>query len=330
MSDVLAPAQHPPAGREPFFAARRWRSAPSTPPTTSERRRAWLRRLPLLPALIYMIIVTQAPFVVTVWYSLHSWNTLVPGSNKFVGLREYRMVFSDPLFRTAAINTVELTASAVIIAMLLGTSLAILINRSFVGRGIVRTMLITPFLVMPVATALLFRTTIYDPTFGLLDFFLSPFGANHVNWIGTHAMLSVVLVLVWEWTPFMMLIVLAGLQSESLEAIEAARVDGANAFQTFLWITLPYLRRYIELGVLLGSIYIVQAFGEIFILTSGGGGNGSATTNLPYYIYELAFNQFNVSEAAAAGVIVVIGTEIVAAFALRVLAGLFKATEAMG
>ncbi len=326
MSDVLAPVQELPAGPGSPVTRRRWQRA-STP---AERRRAWLRRLPLLPALIYMIVVTQAPFAVTLWYSLRSWNTLQPGSNKFVGFSEYSLVFSDPTFRAAAVNTVELTASAVILSMVLGTAFAILINRRFIGRGIVRTMLITPFLVMPVATALLFKTTIFDPIFGLLDWVLSPFGVHQVNWIGTYAAPSVVLVLIWEWTPFMMLIVLAGLQNENLEAIEAARVDGANAFQTFVWITFPQLRRYIELGLLLGSIYIVQAFGEIFILTQGGGGTGTATTNLPYYIYELAFNQFNVSEAAAAGVIVVIATEIIATVALRVVASLFRATEAMG
>ena len=115
-----------------------------------------------------------------------------------------------------------------------------------------------------------------------------------------------------------------------LEALEAARVDGANALQPFAAITLPHLRRYIELGILLGSIYLLQAFGEIFVLTQGGGGNGTATTTLPYYIYELAFNQFNVSQAAAAGVIVVIATEIIASFALRLLSGLFAVAEGMG
>jgi sorbitol/mannitol transport system permease protein len=137
-------------------------------------------------------------------------------------------------------------------------------------------------------------------------------------------------VLVWEWAPFMMLIVLAGLQSESLESLEAARVDGANAVQTFLWITLPHLRQYLELGLLLGSIYIVQAFGEIFVLTNGGGGSGAATTNLPFYIYDKVFTSFDFSQAAAAGVIVVIGTQIVATITLKLLSGLFKATERMG
>jgi sorbitol/mannitol transport system permease protein len=324
MSDVLASVHQLPADRG-SPATRRQRFRASVP---SPRRQAWIRRLPLLPALIYMIVVTQAPFVVTLWYSLRSWNTMTPGSDKFVGFASYSAVFADPNFRAAAINTVEMTASAVIIAMILGTSCAILINREFIGRGIVRTMFITPFLVMPVATALLFGTTIYDPVFGLMDYVLSLFGVHPVAWLSTLAMPSVVLVLVWEWSPFMMLIVLAGLQSESLEAIEAARVDGANAFQLFTSITFPHLRSYIELGLLLGSIYIVQAFGEIFILTAGG--PGTATTNLPYYIYEQVFAAFNLSQGAAAGVIVVIATEIVAMVTLRVLSGLFKVSEVMG
>lgn len=314
------------AGREgSTFATRQ----PASGRDVHNRRKAWMRRLPLLPALIYMIIVTQAPFVVTIWYSFRGWNTELPGSNKFVGFASYRAVLSDPGFRSAAVVTVEITASAAIISMLLGTTMAILVNRKFIGRGVVRTMLITPFLVMPVATALLFSTTIYDPYFGLLNWIMSPFGIHRVDWVGLYSLPSVVAVLVWEWAPFMMLIVLAGLQGESLESLEAARVDGANAIQTFLWITLPHLRQYIELGLLLGSIYIVQAFGEIFILTDGGGGNGAATTNLPFYIYDKVFNSFDFSQAAAAGVIVVIGTEIIATLTLRLLSGLFKVTEGM-
>ena len=163
-------------------SAGRWRRSHASAP--SRRRRAWMRRLPLLPALIYMIIVTQAPFLVVLFYSLRSWNTLTPGSNKFVGFAEYGKVFADPNFRSAALTTVELTASAAIISMLLGTALAVMINRKFVGRRVVRTLLITPFLVMPIATALLFKTTIFDPIFGLLDYILSPFGVHHVNWLG--------------------------------------------------------------------------------------------------------------------------------------------------
>jgi sorbitol/mannitol transport system permease protein len=289
---------------------------------SGSRAQVWKRRLPLLPALVYMIVVTQVPFLVTFWYSLRRWNLLIPGSNKFAGLAEYRAAFADPAFRSAAYRTVELTASAVILSVVLGTALAVLVNREFFGRGVVRTLLITPFLIMPVATDLLFKTTIFDPTFGFLDYILKPLGVGQVNWLGTHAVGSIVLVLVWEWCPFMMLIVLAGLQGEDLEALEAARVDGANSYKSFIFITLPHIRRYIELGVLLGSIYIVQTFGEIFVITSGGPGN--ATTNLPYFLYEQVFDNFTVGIGAAAGIIVVILTQIVAIFALRLLSGLLK------
>src|ERR1700683_2129339 len=142
MSDMLDSAQQFPAGRGyPSPAARRRR--PRTSPPTA-RRTAWGRRLPLLPALIYMIVVTQAPFVVTLWYSFRGWNTEVAGSNKFVGFASYGDVLSDPAFRSAAVVTVEMTASAAIISMLLGTALAILINRMVTGRRAVWTVLTTP------------------------------------------------------------------------------------------------------------------------------------------------------------------------------------------
>lgn len=300
-------------------------------PSPSERAKAralaWKRRLPLLPALIYVILVTQLPFAVTLWYSFRRWNLLIPGSNKFAGLAEYRAAFDDPAFRQAAVRTVEMTASAVILAMLVGTGLALLVNRKFFGRGVVRTLMITPFLIMPVATDLLFKTTIYDPVFGFLDYVLKPFGVGQVNWLGVHAVGSIVVVLVWEWAPFMMLIVLAGLQGEDLEALEAARVDGASTIKTFVYITFPNIKRYIELGVLLGSIYIVQTFGEVFTMTAGG--PGTATTNLPYYLYEQVFDNFTVGIGAAAGIIVLILTEIVATFALRLLSGLLRASTSV-
>jgi sorbitol/mannitol transport system permease protein len=130
---------------------------------------------------------------------------------------------------------------------------------------------------------------------------------------------------VWQWTPFMMLILLAGLQSQSEEVLEAARVDGANAWQIFRKMTLPHLRQYLELGGLLGSIYLVNTFDSVFSITQGG--PGTATTNLPYEIYLTTFRKFEYGEAAAAGVIVVILTIIVATFALRVISSLFRMEE---
>jgi len=234
-----------------------------------------------------------------------------------VGLSNYVDVFSDSQFRGAALNTVLITGACVVVAMLLGIGLALLLDREFVGRGVVRTLLITPFLVMPVAGALLWKTTMFDPVFGIVNFVLSPFGVGQTDWVSEYPVLSVVTALVWQWTPFMMLLVLAGLQSQSRDVLEAASVDGATRWQTFGSITLPHLRRYIELGVLLGTIYVVNTFDQIYMMTQGG--PGTASSNLPFYIYQRAFLGFDIGQAAAMGVVVVVGTIVIATLTLRLI-----------
>jgi len=286
------------------------------------RREAWQRRLPLLPALIYTVVVTQIPFVVTLWYSLQSyfWNTPAPAH--WTGLSNYKTVFTNPAFRSALVRSVVMTATAVIVAMILGVFFAILLDRKFFGRGVVRTLMITPFLVMPAAAALVWAGPMLDPSFGLVNYLLQPFGVHHVAWLSTHALGSVILVMIWQWTPFMMLIVLAGLQSQPPDVLEAAKVDGAGAFATFGELTLPHIRPYIELGILLGSIYLVNVFDAVRLMTNGG--PGTETTNLPFYLYQQVNNAFDIGGAAAAGVITVILTIIVATFALRMFARVFQ------
>ena len=209
------------------------------PPRGMGRRERWLRRLPLLPALIYVIVVTQIPFVVTLWYSFQSYFWDTPGGAHFTGLSNYKTVFTNPNFRGAVVRSVVMTATAVIVAMILGVALAVLLDRKFFGRGVVRTLIITPFLVMPAAAALVWATPMLDPNFGLLNYLLAPFGVHHVAWLSTHALGSVIVVMIWQWTPFMTLIVLAGLQSQPAETLEAAKVDGAGALATFRELTLP-------------------------------------------------------------------------------------------
>jgi sorbitol/mannitol transport system permease protein len=306
--------------------ARRPKRASAEPSAHAARQR-WVRRLPLLPALIYMIIITQIPFVVTLWYSLQNWNLLSSAKAKFAGLSNYASVFTDSNYRSSLLVSVEMTVTAVVISMLLAVALALLLNQKVLGRGVARTLLITPFLVMPVASALLWKTTMLDPTYGLINWLLSPFGIHHEAWLSVHPLGSIIVVLIWRWTPFMTLIVLAGLQGQPLDVLEAARVDGAGTLAIFRRMTFPHLRPYIELGVLLGSIYVVNTFDEVYSMTSGGPGN--ITTNMPYYLYEQAFQAYNVGGAAALGVITVILTMIIATFALRLIASVFRFEEAI-
>jgi len=296
---------------------------PATGPGSS--RDGWIRRAPLLPALIFAIIVTQLPFLFTIWYSLQSWNLVRPGSQEFVGLDNYVTVFTDSQFRGVALNSVLLTVGAVVFAMILGLLFALLLDRQFFGRGFIRTLLITPFLITPVAAALLWKTVLFDPTYGLINFVLSPFGVGQTDWVSTFPRTSVVIALVWQWTPFMMLLTLAGLQSQPKDILEAARVDGAGGFAIFREITLPHLRRFIELGIVLGAIYLVNTFDTIYMMTQGGPGTASA--NLPFYIYQRAFLGFDIGQSAAMGVVVVVATIIVSTFALRLIFRSFSGGE---
>jgi sorbitol/mannitol transport system permease protein len=290
---------------------------------------SWIRRVPLVPALVFMFVVTQLPFLLTLWYSFQKYNLNYPTAPRdFPTLYNYHRIFGDPVFRTAALNTVLLTAVPVLLSVAFGVGIALLLNRYVFGRGFLRTLIISPFLVMPTAAALVWKFTILDTTFGILNFVLRPFGLGNENWIGQHSQLTIIGFLTWQWTPFMVLLALAGLQSQGEDLLEAARVDGAGSWRIFRSLTLPQLRPYIELGVLLGSIYIVQAFDGIYIITAGG--PSTDTTNLPYYIYEAAFQAYDIGRASAMAVVVVIATILIATVALRVVSSLFSSEGMQG
>jgi sorbitol/mannitol transport system permease protein len=289
---------------------------------------AWRRRLPLLPALLYAIAITQLPFLVSIYYSFTNLKdktqSLIPEPTKFVGIDNYKQIFSDPFFRQAMWTSVQMTVLAVVLSLIFGTLFALLLDRKFLGQGLVRTLLITPFLLMPVVAALIWKQQMFSSLFGLLDKALTFFGLNSVQWISAHPLGTIVAVLVWQWTPFMMLIMLAGLQSQPSDILEAANVDGATGFGVFRQLTLPHLRRYLELGALLGCIYIVQAFDPIDVMTGGGPGS----TNVPYYVYQESIGGgFRYGSASAYAIVVVIFAIVIATFALRVLSSLFKDEE---
>ncbi|MFD5704008.1 carbohydrate ABC transporter permease [Streptomyces lasiicapitis] len=296
---------------------------PSSARRPSGRLRAWATRAPLLPALIFMIAVTQLPFMATLVISFFDWNALYPDARSFTGLANYQEVLTDADLRNSVWTTILLTATVVLASLVIGLGLALLLDRKFRGRGVVRTLLIAPFLLVPVAAALLWKHVLYNPEYGLFNgvlHWVGGDGATQPDWISNTPLIAIELSLIWQWTPFMMLILLAGLQSRDTELIEAARMDGASNWQVFRHLTLPHLRRYLELGALLGSIYIVQNFDAVFTITSGGLG----TANLPYTVYQSFYQAHENGLASAAGVLVVIGSIIIATFALRVVSSLFR------
>ncbi|MFI9724439.1 carbohydrate ABC transporter permease [Streptomyces sp. NPDC052396] len=295
--------------------------------TVRRPRGAWARRAPLLPALVFLVAVTQLPFVGTLVISFMRWNALDPAHRGFGGLGNYKAAVTDPDLRSALVTTVALTVVVVLVSLLLGLGLALLLDRRFPGRGMVRTLLIAPFLVVPVASALLWKHALYNAAYGLINGSLTwlwhLFGSEDApqpDWMSALPLTAVEVSLIWQWTPFMMLILLAGLQSRSPEVMEAARIDGAGPWQVFRHLTFPHLRRYLELAALLGSVYVVQNFDAVFTLTSGGLG----TANLPYTVYETFYQAHDYGQASAEGVLVVACTMVVATLALRTVSSLFK------
>jgi sorbitol/mannitol transport system permease protein len=285
---------------------------------TMAQRSSTERRLFLSPALILVGLVTQVAFLVTIYISMLSWNLVRPDLGiHFVGLSNYASLWSSDTFRTALVNTAVLTVGVLVAGMVIGLLLALLLNRSFPLRPLVRTLLITPFFVMPVATAEIWKNMLLNPVYGLIAWVIQQAGVTPPDVLGSQPLLGVGIMLTWEWFPFFMLILLGGLQSLPEDLIEAAHIDGAGAFAVFRHITIPHLQRYIAVSTLFGLIYLLGVFGEIFVGTQGG--PGDASTNLPFLIYRTAFSNWDVGTASALAVIAVLLTILVATGFNRIL-----------
>lgn len=285
----------------------------------ANRARSRQARLLVAPALFFSIALTQIPFLVTIYFSTLRWNQLRPAEIEFIGLDNYAVVFTGPDFLPSLWATVLITGTSVLMSLVLGMLFAVLLDRRFLGRGLARTLMITPFLVMPAAAALIWKWSMLDVNVGMVNVALDALGLPAIAWNTDLPIATIIILLTWQYTPFMMLILLAGLQSQNREVLEAASVDGAGPWRTFRYMTLPHLRQYMEIGVLLGSIMMLQAFDPIAIMTKGTGG----TKTLAYLLYERAFIGLDVGEAAAFGVVTVVVTIVVATIALRSLFSVF-------
>jgi sorbitol/mannitol transport system permease protein len=285
---------------------------------------SWRRRLPLLPALLFTIALTQVPFVMSIWYSLTDWTVVPPGPRDFVGLANYRKLFSDHFFGQAAWTTIELTVVPVLGSIVLGAAFALLLDRKFFGQGLVRTLLITPFLLMPVVVGLIWKNQMFNGLYGVINWVIEKLGGTPVEFVSRYPTWAIALTLIWQWTPFMMLILLAGLQSQPGDVLEAAKVDGATPFGIFRQLTLSHLRPYMELGILLGTIYLIQVYDQVAVMTGGGPGS----TNIPYFVFQRSIGGgWQFGRASSYSIVVVIASIAIATVALRVLSGLLKGEE---
>lgn len=269
------------------------------------------------PSVILLFLWMIVPLGMTIWFSLLRYNLLMPGTESFAGLENYKYFFTDPAFWPAVINTLVLVVGVLVITVVGGILLATLLDQPMFGQGIVRIMVIAPFLVMPTVSALIWKNMFMNPVNGIFAWIAQLLNLPPIDFFAQMPLGSVILIVSWEWLPFATLILLTALQSLDSEQQEAAEIDGASAFARFRYLTLPHLARAITVVVLIETIFLLGIFAEILVTTNGG--PGTASTNLTFLVYAQSLLQFDVGLGSAGGIVAVILANIVAFFLLRTI-----------
>jgi multiple sugar transport system permease protein len=252
-------------------------------------------RLAVLPTSVLMLLVFGLPLLFSAWLSLEAWSpdqTLFGG--QYAGTDNYQDLLTDPQFTSSLVLTLEYTAAVVAAELGAGLGIALLLNIDLPWIGLFRTMLIVPMMITPVVAAFCWKLLL-DPDHGVINYFIQ----QHIVWLGRPdtALLSVSVVNVWQNAPYVAILLLAGLRSLPHEPIEAARIDGASRLQIFWHITVPLLRPYLLVALLLRLIFEFRSFDNVYVMTSGGPAN--ATMTLSMYTYLASFVRFDLSLAAA-------------------------------
>lgn len=251
------------------------------------------------PSIIVMLILMAFPVAYTIYLSFTKWSPTSLGSPEIIGLENYiKLITDDDRFLMAVWRTVWFTVAAVGIQTVLGVGLALIFNREFVGRGLVRTIFLMSMVATPVAIALVWMM-IMDINTGILNYFLDLITGVRVGWLNDRKIVlwSMIIIDTWQWTPFIMLITLAGLSALPTDPYESAVIDGASSVQLFWYLTLPMLRPTLMVALMFRSIDALKTFDIIYVITQGGPAYASETLNL--YGFSQGFLYFNMGYASA-------------------------------
>tara|TARA_Y100000992_G_scaffold298211_1_gene263009 strand:- start:384 stop:1244 length:861 start_codon:yes stop_codon:yes gene_type:complete len=274
-------------------------------------------KLTSYPTITLLFIWMAVPLGMTIYFSFLRYSLMYPDVREFTGLLNYEYFLTDFAFLEALWNTFVLVFSVLIFSIIFGTGFAVLLNQNFFGRGLARVLAIAPFFIMPTVSALIWKNLFMNPVSGLFAWLLSLFGLGPIDWFTHVPMISIIIIVSWQWTPFATLILLTSLQSVDKDQLEAVKLDGANNFQAFRYVILPHLSRPIAIIILIETIFLLTIFVEIFVTTTGG--PGLATTNLAFLVFTEALLKFDIGIASAGGVVVVILANIAAFFLVKMI-----------
>jgi multiple sugar transport system permease protein len=275
----------------------------------------------LAPALTILVLLAIAPMVYLVYMAFHRQNLFQDRPAQWVGLDNFRYLFDQEVFRSAIWKTIQISAVTLAIEMVLGFMFAALLYRArhLRGTAFIRTALTTPILVAPIVAALMWRF-MYQPDFGILNYLLSQVGIDGPGWLvdPSLAMWAIAFIDIWQWTPFVMIVILAGMYGLPRRIYEAAELDRTGMLRQTFFITIPLLKRVLLVVLLLRAIDIMRMFDIIVATTSGG--PGTSTYTLPIYVWRSGFKTFAMGDAAAASVVLLILIAVIITLFVRVMA----------
>jgi multiple sugar transport system permease protein len=265
--------------------------------TIESRRTPWLM---VLPALLLILAINIVPLVYSTVLAFFQWNLIQAATPpRFIGIDNFiRLITRDPQFISATLNTGIMVVATVAVQTVLGVAVALLLDQKLRFTGVATTLLLIPLALAPAVVGLLF-SSLFNSTLGPVNYLLNAIGLPAPSWLGDAkwALASVIIVDTWQWTPFMILLMLAGLRSLNPEPIEAALVDGASAWQRFRYVKLPMLLPVLTVAMLLRAIDSFRTFDLVFLLTFGG--PGTSSTTMSFYGFKVGLQNFDIGRASA-------------------------------
>ena len=277
--------------------------------------RAFLGKLILTPTIAVLLLWIVIPLSLTIYYSFQNYNMLDGSPTGYTGWMNYEFFIFDEAFYDAILNTFLIVLSLLLITVFFGFLFASLLNSDIFLSNFIKLLYISPFLIIPSVSALLWKNLMMDPINGFGTFLLNILNFEGIDFLNEYPLGSIITMLSWTWVPFSTLLILTSLKSIDKTIIESAKIDGANHFQISLFIILPNILRSINIIILIETIFFLAVFAEISIATNGG--PGTETTNLPFLIFQKGLQNFDVGESSAGGLIAVVIANFVAIFLIK-------------
>ena len=274
-------------------------------------------RMMIAPAVFVLLVWMLVPLCMTLYFSFAEYLPM-RGDKPFdpwIGFDNYKSFLTSSSFMSSLFTTLWMVGGILLVTITGGVLMALLLDRPMFGQGIVRILVIAPFFVMPTVSALVWKNMFFNVDNGLFSYGYKFFGLQPYDFLSQSPLLSIIIIVAWQWLPFATLILLTAVQSLDSEQLEASEMDGAPALSRFRFIILPHLSRAITVVILIQTIFLLSIFAEIFVTTNGAFG----TRTLTYLVYQRVLESQNIGLGSAGGIVAVILANIIAIFLMRIV-----------